>query len=160
MRRFVALGIVLVAALAGCGGGSPSAPAPVSVPSPTPIVSTPSPAPGPTPTPSPEPTLTVLRRAALHGANGHSTSGSARIERTGESHALRLGDDFRIDSGNTDVYLAHSSDRVRDGDLNLGELRRLTGAQSYALPHDGGQYAYVVLWCRPFRVVIGLGELQ
>jgi hypothetical protein len=159
MRCSIALGIPLMAALAGCGGSSPSAPAPVSVPNPSPSVS-PAPVASPTPAPSPEPTLTVLRRASLRGANGHSASGSAHIEREGGSHTLRLGNDFRIDMASVDVYLAHSAARVGDGDVNLGELKRLTGAQSYALAHDGSQYAYVVLWCRPFRVVIGLGEWQ
>jgi electron transfer DM13 len=159
MRRFIALGIPLLAALAGCGGSSPSAPAAASAPSPSPSVS-PVPASSPSPAQSPDATLTVLRRASLRGANGHSTSGSARIEREGGNHTLRLGDDFRIDMGSVDVYLAHSTARVGDGDVNLGELKRMTGAQSYSLPNDGSQYAYVVLWCRPFRVVIGVGEWQ
>ena len=25
---------------------------------------------------------------------------------------------------------------------------------------DGGEYRYVMLWCRPFRVPIGVGELR
>lgn len=156
MRRVIVLLIPLMAALTGCGGSSsPGAPAPVLAPSPTPA-----PVSSPTATPSPEATLMVLRQAALRGVNGHSTSGSARIEREGGRHTLRLGDDFRIDMGSVDVYLAGSSARVGDGDVNLGELKGLTGAQSYSMPHDGGQYPFVVFWCRPFRVVIGLGELR
>jgi hypothetical protein len=148
MRTLAAAGVPLLIVLAGCGGSpSPAGPAPITAASPL-------------PSPSPSPSTVILRRAALRGANGHSTSGSARIERDGGSHTLRLGEDFRIDSGNTDVYLARSPGRVDGGDLNLGELRMLTGAQSYAMPNDGGQYAHVVLWCRPFRVVIGLGDLQ
>lgn len=148
MRR-VAISTVplMMLALAGCGGASPAAPTttmpPVAAPS-----------------ASPSPTATVLRRASIRGVNGHSAMGAARIERDGSSHMLHLGEDFRIDSGNTDVYLARNPGRVDGGDLNLGELRRLTGAQSYAMPDDGGQYAHLVLWCRPFRVPIGLGELQ
>ena len=147
MRRVAISSTPLLLLLAACGGGSGPA-----APTTTPPVAAPS--------PSPSPTATVLRRATIRGVNGHSAMGAARIERDGSSHMLHLGEDFRIDSGNTDLYLARNPGRVDGGDLNLGELRRLTGAQSYAMPNDGGQYVHLVLWCRPFRVPIGLGELQ
>jgi electron transfer DM13 len=134
-----------VLALAACGGGSaPTAPTP---------------APAPATSPSPAAPM-VLRMASLRGVNGHGAGGTARILRDGTSHALELGSDFRIDSGNTDVYLTAQPDTVRSTDLNLGEMRSLTGMQVYAMPHDGAAYRYVMLWCRPFRVPIGLGELQ
>ncbi len=159
-------------AFVACGGGGrspsgPSNPAPVApAPSPTPVAGTPSPTPQPTPTatptpaPTPAPSTEVLRTARFTGANGHNASGSARIVRRGGSHTLELRDDFRIDGGENDVYLARDSDRVRSGDLNLGALRSRTGAQSFDLPHDGGQYAYVIIWCRPFAIPIGLGPLR
>jgi hypothetical protein len=45
-------------------------------------------------------------------------------------------------------------------EINLGSTRARTGAQTYAMPNDGGRYRYVMLWCRPFRVPIGVGELR
>jgi hypothetical protein len=75
-------------------------------------------------------------------------------------HRLEFLDDFRIDSGNNDVYLAREADTVSAADLNLGELRSTRGAQHYDLPDAGTQYRFVVLWCRPFRIPIGVGELQ
>jgi hypothetical protein len=106
------------------------------------------------------PSTEVLRTARMMGANGHNASGSARIVRRGTSHTLELRDDFRIDGGENDVYLARGTDRVGSGDLRLGALGSRTGAQSYDLPHDGSQYPYVVIWCRPFAIPIGLGELR
>jgi hypothetical protein len=100
----------------------------------------------------------IVRTATVRGANGHSASGSARILREGNRYVLELGADFRIDSGNTDIYLARQTDTVRAGDLNLGELRSLTGSQRYELPNDGSSYDFLVLWCRPFRIPIGVGE--
>jgi len=147
MRRIALSTLSLLIPLAGCGGSGPSGP------SATPPVTS-------APAPPTSPAATVLRRASIRGVNGHSAMGSARIERDGASHVLHLGDDFRLDSGNTDVYLARNPGRVDGGDLNLGELRSLTGAQSYVMPHDGSQYPHVVLWCRPFRVPIGVGDLQ
>jgi hypothetical protein len=143
----IGLSLLVSCTLAACGGGSPVAPTPTAAASPA-------------PSPSSAPTISVLRSATLRGASGHSTSGTAQIEREGTGHLLRLNPDFRIDSGNTDVYLARSAGSVDAGDLNLGELRMLTGEQTYSMPHDGGQYSHVVLWCRPFRVTIGVGELR
>ena len=73
---------------------------------------------------------------------------------------LELGADFRIDSGNNDVYLASGSDTIRGSDLNLGNMQSLTGRQTYVLPDEAARYGFVLLWCRPFRVPIGVGELR
>ena len=50
------------------------------------------------------------------------------------------GEDFRIDSGNNDVYLTAQPGGIAPGDLNLGNMRALTGQQSYAMPDDGSRY--------------------
>ncbi len=147
--------VVLFLFLGACGGGGSSPTGPSAPPSAPP----PAPAPSPTPTPTPA-GPTVLRRATLTGANGHAAGGTAEIVRNGSLFALELRDDFRIDTGSIDVYLANQQDRVTGADLNLGDLRSRTGASSYALPDDGGSYRYVLLWCRPFRVPIGIGELR
>lgn len=164
--RAVVLLVSLVAMTACAGGGtSPTAPTtpppagPTPAPTPTPAPS-PTPAPEATPTPTPTPGPVVLRTARIHGANGHSTQGTARIVREGGSHRLELGSDFRIDSGNNDVYLTRSPSGIAGSDLNLGPMRALAGAQSYPMPGDGAAYGYVMLWCRPFRVPIGVGDLR
>lgn len=143
---------------AACGGGSgPSAPsAPPSTgatPASTPAAS---PAPSVTPTPSGP---TILRRASIAGAAGHSASGTAEIVRNGSAITLELRSDFRIDSGNNDVILTNSTSSM-DGGLNLGDMKATTGAQSYSMPNDGSGFRYVILWCRPFRIPIGVGELR
>ncbi len=165
MRSFVVFLLMLVFGACGGGGSSPTGPPPPSAPAPNPTpspspTSTPAPLPTPSPAPSPPPGPIVLRRASITGANGHAAGGTAEIVRSGSSFTLELLDDFRIDSGNNDVYLANQADRVTGADLNLGDMRSRAGAQSYALPNDGASYRYVLLWCRPFRVPIGLGELR
>ena len=134
--------------LAGCGSGGPSPTLPSA------------PFPAPAATPTPDVTDTVLRSAALRGANGHSASGTAEIVRTGASFSLELRGNFRIDSGFNDVYLVRDPGGISAGDLNLGDLRATSGAQSYAMPNDGSAYSHVLLWCRPFRVPIALGDLR
>lgn len=161
--RLALIPVVLI--LAACGGGtSPTAPAPVPTATPasepTPVPA-PVPIPEPTPAPTPDPTTaTVLRSAQVRGANGHGAMGTAEIVARGSSFTLELRNDFRIDSGRNDVYLTTSPNGVGPQDLNLGDMKAVSGAQSYAIPGDGSGHRYVVLWCRPFQVPIGVGELR
>jgi hypothetical protein len=101
----------------------------------------------------------VIRSAQIRGYHGHSASGSAEIVQAGSGFSLELRNNFRIDSGNNDVYLSNDPDRGPGG-LNLGPMKATSGAQSYRMPDDGSAYRYVVLWCRPFQITIGFGELR
>jgi hypothetical protein len=101
-----------------------------------------------------------LRSAQIRGANGHGATGTAEIVSAGGRFTLELRSDFRIDSGRNDVYLTSSPNGISGTDLNLGDMKALEGAQSYDLPNDGGRYRYVLFWCRPFQVPIGVGELK
>ena len=152
--RLIFIVFAAAAGLAACGGGGSSPTAPTG----------PAPAPAPTPaaTPAPAPTAgpVVVRGTSISCSNGHAASGRAEIVRNGSAFTLELRSDFRIDGGNNDVYLARQTDRVTGDDLNLGNLRSRTGAQSYEMPNDGAAYPYVIIWCRPFRVPIGWGELR
>ena len=145
--------------LAGCGGGSgsPTNPTPGPTPAATP---TPGPPPAATPTPPPAPGPVTLRSAAMNGANGHSGGGTAKIVQDGGQYRLEFSSSFRVSgAGSSDVYLTNSTRGVGNG-LNLGNLRSGSGAQSYPMPNDGGGYRYVLIWCRPFTIPIGLGDLQ
>ncbi len=102
----------------------------------------------------------MLRSAAVQGANGHSASGTVQIVRRGASHSLEFLSDFRIDLNNNDIYLTRSTTLDMDRDFKVGALLTSSGAQSYALPDDGSAYRFVMLWCRPYRVPIGIGELK
>ena len=163
MRRFMPM--FLVATLAACGGASPTAPTPPAVPgpapSPTPTPASVPPTTLPAPSPSPSPSgPTVLLTARMRGANGHNASGTVRVVRLGAGYTLEFLGDFRIDGGSNDIYLARSATVNMSRDLLVASLRSRTGAQSYALPGDGQGYPFVILWCRPFQIPIGVGELQ
>jgi hypothetical protein len=80
--------------------------------------------------------------------------------RTGKVHTLEFRSDFFVAGGSNDVYLAHDSESVSDADLNLGVLKALSGAQAYRLPNDGRAYRFVLVWCRPLRIPIAVGELH
>ncbi|HLA77752.1 MAG TPA: hypothetical protein VJU18_09255 [Vicinamibacteria bacterium] len=83
-----------------------------------------------------------------------------QIVRRGASHSLEFLSDFRIDLDNNDIYLTRNTALDMDRDFKVGALLKTSGAQSYALPDDGNAYRFVLLWCRPFRVPIGIGELK
>jgi hypothetical protein len=102
----------------------------------------------------------VLRSATLQSANGYMAEGQAAIVRDGAAHRLELRDDFRTSrSGALDVRLCRET-RCASTDLNLGEIRSLSGAQQYPLPDDGAAYRYVVIWCRAVNLPFGFGELR
>jgi hypothetical protein len=93
------------------------------------------------------------------GAAGHSASGTAAIVRDGSSFRLELRSDFRIDSGNNDIILTNSQTSM-EGGMNLGDMRSTSGMQTYPMNNDGSSFRYVMFWCRPFRIAIGIGELR
>ena len=59
------------------------------------------------------------------------------------------------------VYLSNQAEGVAGG-IDLGELKSNEGAQQYALPDDINinTYDYVIIYCKPFSVVFGNGELK
>ncbi len=96
----------------------------------------------------------------MGGANGHTGSGTAQIVQDGGRYRLEFSSSFRVSgAANSDVYLTNSTNGIA-GELNLGNLRSGSGAQSYSIPNDGSGYRYVLIWCRPFTIPIGLGELK
>lgn len=148
--RPLALSAGLAILAAGCGGGSsPTAPDPLPTPAPTPA-----------PTPTPPLADGVLRTATFESANGYFAEGAAAIVREGGAHRLDLEEDFRTSrSGALDVRLCRQT-TCTEGDLDLGQIQRFSGAQSYDLPNDGAAYRYVVIWCRAVALPFGFGELQ
>ena len=146
--------------LAACGGGSPMAPSnPTATPTPA-ATPAPGPTPAATPTPSPLPGPVTLRTASINGANGHPGSGTAKIVQDGGRYQLEFSSTFKVGgASNSDVYLTNSTSGVGSG-LNLGQLRSGSGAQTYPMPNAGGSYRYVLIWCRPFTIPIGVGELK
>ena len=117
-------------------------------------------APAPEPPPPVAEETVVLARATFQGANGYVTAGGARLEDDDGSQILRLDEDFETDrSGGLDVRLCRR--RRCGGDvLVLGALRAFSGEQTYAVPGDGRDYPFVVIWCTAVELAFGTGRLE
>jgi hypothetical protein len=113
-----------------------------------------------TTTTSVPPSSQVVRQGTFQSANGYTTQGSARIVASGRSYTLELGSDFRAsNSPALDVRLCNDTN-CRSANLNLGELQRFSGAQTYSMPNDGRGYDRVVIYCRAVELAFGYGTLR
>lgn len=105
-------------------------------------------------------TTVVGTGSFVEGEPGHHASGTARLLTDGTRFLLRV-EDFSVTNGpDIHVYLAKGA-RVVDGDVDLGSVKVTEGSANYAIPDgvDPQEYAYVVIWCVPFRVQFGYAEL-
>lgn len=104
----------------------------------------------------------------------HPTQGTARVVSKNGKFVLELGAGFKTDRGPDLVVALHRSANVlsstnppaypiKRGDyVVLAPLRRVNGAQSYALPSNVNPAAYksVVIWCRQFNATFGTATLS
>lgn len=101
---------------------------------------------------------------------GQHTSGSYRIERSGEDLRLVLSDDFQTDEGPdlhlvlspTGVAEAENESAMAEGALVVSALRSLAGGQTYDLRDDLELEAFrsVVVHCIEFTHLYGAAELS
>jgi hypothetical protein len=95
------------------------------------------------------------------GLNGHVTTGTASIIRSGKSWAVSLGSDFTFD-GAPDPYVAFGNKGKFAKGTNFAKLKKNTGAQVYIIPAslDIGDYLEVYVWCEKFTVPLGVAKLK
>lgn len=95
------------------------------------------------------------------GLNGHVTTGTASIIRSGKSWAISLGSDFTFD-GAPDPYVAFGNNGKFAKGTNFAKLGKNKGAQVYVVPKtlDVGDYLEVYVWCEKFTVPLGVAKLK
>lgn len=94
---------------------------------------------------------------------GHDSSGDVRMRSAQGRTTLTFGENFDSeDAPEVYVYLSKTPDYSDGERLRVARLKGSDGAQRYTFktPADLGAYRYVILWCRPFSVGIGLAELN
>lgn len=75
---------------------------------------------------------------------------------------LSFGDDFQVSNGpGIDVFLS-TSNQVTSTSINLGDVKRLNGAQTYEVPAGVNldTFDWVIIHCVPFNAVFGYAQLQ
>ncbi len=93
----------------------------------------------------------------------YAVRGTALLE-TLENGSLELqfGSDFSSSNGpGLHVYLS-TTNGVNAGSLDLGELKMISGVQSYQVPGDVelDTYNWVIIHCLPFNVTFGFAEIK
>lgn len=100
----------------------------------------------------------VLERGQfINGNSFHKVSGTAKVVAQGGGRILRLDDDFNpINGPALHVYLVKAGG-VKEGFLDLGQLKGNQGGQNYGVPAgtDLSQYPQVYVWCKAFGVKFG-----
>ena len=96
------------------------------------------------------------------GASNHVTTGQVSVTQdAGGQWLVTLGPGFSLD-GAPDPKVGFG----RDGDFVegtlIGELRSLTGSQTYRVPAgiDPSHFSEVFIWCEQFSVPLGVASIR
>jgi hypothetical protein len=102
----------------------------------------------------------ILRNGTFKGVSGHRSSGSVEIVKDGNVTKVVFKSDFKLKDA-PDPTLAWGNDGFKRGTF-FGKLKKLDGAQEYAIPAgtDLSQYNEFWLWCERFNVGLAVARLQ
>jgi len=107
--------------------------------------------------------LNTERTGSFRGRSDYNVIGNITLEDLGDQLELRFGSNFRSSNGpGLFVYLSNSITSTIGG-LELGNLKSNSGEQSYIIDKSSAQldtYKFVLIYCKPFGVTFGYGELN
>ncbi len=103
----------------------------------------------------------ALREGSFEGAAGHKAEGNAILTMTNSGVQLELSDDFSADNGpGLYLYLSNQPNNV-DAGVEIAPLAKLTGSSSYGIEGVSlADFNYVIIYCKPFKVVVGRAQLN
>lgn len=107
-----------------------------------------------------DPTTAMLLKAGMLVGVNHTASGTASVFHSNGRHTVVL-DPFESQNGpDLKVYLSKSVDATEY--VNLGQLKSITGKQSYDVPAgvNPANYPFVLIWCEKFSVIFAKAELK
>ncbi len=103
------------------------------------------------------------RVGQFSGVNNYSVEGDFTLAEIDNGLTLTFGDNFRSSNGpGLFVYLSNSPSRVNGG-IELGNLQSNSGEQTYTISDPNvnlDTYNHVLVYCKPFGVAFGTGELS
>lgn len=102
---------------------------------------------------------TILASGGLTGKSGHTTRGSASVQRVDGELKVVLGSDFVFD-GAPDPKVAFGKDGFLPETI-LAALESNRGEQLYSVPTslDVSKYNEIWIWCERFSVPLGVAKL-
>lgn len=104
-----------------------------------------------------------VRSGSFMGANRYTVGGDFNMVEEGDQLILTFEDNFQASSGpGLFIYLSNSSTSITGG-LEVGPIQANRGRQVYEISLDQAglfTYDYVLVWCKPFGVLFGLGEFD
>ena len=102
---------------------------------------------------------TLLKQGDLMGV-GHTVTGHAGVYEKDGAYVILLDPYMSQNGPDLKVYLSKDIDASEY--IRLGQLKSITGKQSYQVPGtpDLNQYNYIHIWCEKFTVVFGRAEVK
>ncbi len=106
--------------------------------------------------------MAMAPHGMIGGAEGHKASGAFEITTANGKSQVKLGDDFSVEKG-PDVYvlLSRSEKGGQSGSVNLGKLKKFSGAQTFDVPAgtELSGFSHLVLWCKKYDVNMATASL-
>ena len=103
------------------------------------------------------------RTGSFRGANNYSVNGDFMLEEVDGKLRLTFDANFSASSGpGLFIYLSNQTNSI-SGALELGRIQANSGVQIYEtdLQNAGlNTYDFVLVWCKPFGVLFGSGQLE
>ena len=103
------------------------------------------------------------RMGEFRGVNNYNVEGDFVLKEGGNGLILTFQESFRASSGpGLFVYLSNSPTSVTGG-FEIGSLQGNSGSQTYTISNPDlnlETYDYVLVYCKPFGVAFGTGELS
>lgn len=103
------------------------------------------------------------RTGRFMGANNYSVTGGFNMKEEGGQLILTFESDFASSTGpGLFIYLSNSSTGVTGG-VEIGAIQSNKGEQVYTLNLDDARLYtcdYIIVWCKPFGVLFGVGEFE
>ena len=105
----------------------------------------------------------IERTGMLQTSSSYVLEGSFTLKMENGSPVLSFAEDYQASSAlpGLYVYLSNNANSTNEA-FEIGEVKVFSGAHSYTLPSsiELNQYAYVLYYCKPFRVKVGDGPFD
>ena len=105
------------------------------------------------------PTPQETSGSPVMGTLGHPAQGIVRVIATADGTIIRFENFETINGPDLRVYLSTDLDATEF--VDLGKIKGTKGNINYEVPAEVNieDYAYVLTWCKPFRILFNYAEL-